>query len=210
MSSKRGFTLVEVIIVLVMMAAIVGTAVLSVGSGVRTANQRNATRGVLQYIRHARAIALLKSRPVVVTFEEVKADYENGMSASAIERRLEEISDPIKPYNTVVGIWGQIEARAQCEMIQEYCNATGLKIPQNSVFNEMRKRYIYSQLVVFQKTETSKPYALYSPYYQWGAAYGVEETERLVDELVQDGLFIRNADGSVYLADWENYIYHFD
>jgi prepilin-type N-terminal cleavage/methylation domain-containing protein len=74
MSSKRGFTLVEVIIVLVMMAAIVGTAVLSVGSGVRTANQRNATRGVLQYIRHARAIALLKSRPVVVTFEEVNKD----------------------------------------------------------------------------------------------------------------------------------------
>jgi prepilin-type N-terminal cleavage/methylation domain-containing protein len=74
MSSKRGFTLVEVIIVLVMMAAIIGTAVLSVGSGVRTANQRNATRGVLQYIRHARAIALLKSRPVVVTFEEVNKD----------------------------------------------------------------------------------------------------------------------------------------
>lgn len=56
------------------MAAIVGTAVLSVGSGVKTANQRNATRGVLQYIRHARAIALLKSRPVVVTFEEVNKD----------------------------------------------------------------------------------------------------------------------------------------
>lgn len=80
MSSKRGFTLVEVIIVLVMMAAIVGTAVLSVGSGVRTANQRNATRGVLQYIRHARAIALLKSRPVVVTFEEVNKDGEFALS----------------------------------------------------------------------------------------------------------------------------------
>lgn len=80
MSSKRGFTLVEVIIVLVMMAAIVGTAVLSVGSGVKTANQRNATRGVLQYIRHARAIALLKSRPVVVNFEEVNKDGSFALS----------------------------------------------------------------------------------------------------------------------------------
>ena len=85
MSRKRGFTLVEVLIVLVMMAAIVGTAVLSVGSGVKTANQRNATRGVLQYIRHARAIALLKSRPVVVTFEEVNKDGAFALSRISLD-----------------------------------------------------------------------------------------------------------------------------
>lgn len=85
MSLKRGFTLVEVLIVLVMMAAIVGTAVLSVGSGVKTANQRNATRGVLQYIRHARAIALLKSRPVVVTFEEVNKDGAFALSRISLD-----------------------------------------------------------------------------------------------------------------------------
>ena len=48
-----------------------------------------------------------------------------------------------------------------------------------------------------------------TPYYQYGAAYGLEDTERMVEEMVQEGLLIRNEDGSVYLTDWENYVYHF-
>ena len=145
-----------------------------------------------------------------LAFEALQKDYEKGVDQEKITQRLKEISNPIKPYNTVVGLWGQIEGRAQFEMIQAFCNETGLEMPRNSVFDELRKKYIYSQLVTFQKANQKQAYVNYSPYYQWGHAYGVEETERLVEEMVQDGLLIRNEDGGVYLADWENYIYHFD
>ena len=72
---KRGFTLIEILIALVIMAIIVGTAVASVGSGMKAARLSDAARAVQQYARHAKAVALLKQRPVVLTFEEI---VENG------------------------------------------------------------------------------------------------------------------------------------
>ncbi|MCQ2395297.1 MAG: type II secretion system GspH family protein [Kiritimatiellae bacterium] len=68
---KRGFTLVEIVIVLAIMAIIMGTAVMSVGTGMKSARLRDAARTVQLYTRHAKAVALLKQRPVVLRFEEV-------------------------------------------------------------------------------------------------------------------------------------------
>lgn len=68
---KQGFTLIEILIVLVIMAVLVGTAVVSVGAGMKSARLRDAARAVQLYTRHAKAVALLKQRPVVITFEEI-------------------------------------------------------------------------------------------------------------------------------------------
>lgn len=53
------------------MAIVVGTAVASVAAGMRSARLGEAARAVQQYARHAKAVALLKQRPVVLTFEEI-------------------------------------------------------------------------------------------------------------------------------------------
>jgi len=145
-----------------------------------------------------------------IALGQLEKEYETGVSIPILARKLEKISDPIKPYTAVIGVWGQIEARAQLEMIAAFCEKTGVPAPDTDVLDEQRKDYIYSQLVTFQKSNQHEPYAAHAPYYQWGVAYGVEETERLVEEMVQEGLLIRNRDGSVSLVDWENYIYHFD
>ena len=73
--NRRGFTLIEVLVVLIIMAVLVGTAVTSLSAGLKSARMRDATRAVQQYVRHAKAVALLKQRPVVITFEEIS---ENG------------------------------------------------------------------------------------------------------------------------------------
>ena len=73
--NRRGFTLIEVLVVLIIMAILVGTAVTSLSAGLKSAHMRDATRAVQQYVRHAKAVALLKQRPVVLTFEEIT---ENG------------------------------------------------------------------------------------------------------------------------------------
>lgn len=73
--TRRGFTLVEILVALVIMAVIVGTAVASVAAGMKSARLGEAARAVQQYARHAKAVALLKQRPVVLTIEEIA---ENG------------------------------------------------------------------------------------------------------------------------------------
>lgn len=73
-SRRAGFTLIEIIIVLVIMAILVGTAALSVVSGIKNANMRDAVRTTVGFIRHARAVALVKQKPVALAFEEVEAE----------------------------------------------------------------------------------------------------------------------------------------
>lgn len=140
---------------------------------------------------------------------ELEADFAAGTEKQELQEKINKISEPIKNYNCVIGSWGQIEARAQYEMVTEFCARAGLEVPRHATFDNERKQRILAQLRTFQK-ELDEPYKQSAPYYQFDLAFGEEETARLVQELVEEGLLIRAEDGSVYLADWEKYLYHFD
>ena len=144
-----------------------------------------------------------------VDLRELEQDYADGVDLQVLEKRLYEISEPVKNYNTVIGAWGQIEARAQYEMVMAFCEKTGLEVPMHAAFQNERKQRILAQLITYQM-ELDEPHKVSDTFYQWGLAYGPEETARLVQELVDEGLLIRDEDGLVYLANWDNYLYHFD
>lgn len=141
--------------------------------------------------------------------EELETAYAAGMTGEELADRIYEIGNPIESYNVIEGTWGQIEARAQREMVIEFCKKAGIEIPIYSTFDEHRKRFILAQFAMYQRGK-QEPDKLQAPFYQYGKAYGVEETNRLVEEMIADGLLMKAEDGSVYLADWENYRYHFN
>ena len=65
---RDGFTLIEIMIVVGIIAVMLASAVMSVASGRGAAKVKEATRGVVQLSRYASSLALLRQRPVVVTF----------------------------------------------------------------------------------------------------------------------------------------------
>jgi len=144
-----------------------------------------------------------------IELAKLEVDYASGEDEKVLAKRLFEISEPIKEYNTVIGTWGQIEARAQFEMVVDFCARTGLSVPMHDTFQTKRKQRLVALLEAYQK-ECEEPYVWMEPYHPWGLAYGTEELMRLLQELVDEGVFIRDESGGVYLADWENYRYHFD
>ncbi len=141
--------------------------------------------------------------------DKLEKDYASGADAQVLSERLYKVSEPVKNYNTVIGAWGQIEARAQYEMVMEFCEKTGLEVPMHAAFQKERKDRILAYIIERQM-EHDEPYLVEAPYYQLGLAYGPEETARLVQELVDEGLLVRAEDDKVYLENWENYLYHFD
>ena len=143
-----------------------------------------------------------------IDYAQLKADFAQGLSVEETTARLQRIGEPIDSYQTIVGTWGQIEARFQREMIVEFCLANDLEIPVYGEYDRERKNFILASFAMYQRGK-NEPVSQYTPYYQYGAAYGLEETERLVEEMVLEGLLQRNEDGSVYLTDWEKYVYHF-
>ena len=65
---KRGFTLIELLIIVAIIGTMLAVAVGNLVSGMGNAELSAGGRTVLQLARHARALALLKQRPCVVTY----------------------------------------------------------------------------------------------------------------------------------------------
>lgn len=143
-----------------------------------------------------------------IELEELENDYRSGMPAEELQEKLYEIGEPVPDYNCVMGVWGQIEARAQREMLADFCSETGMEMPIYAEFDGKRKQYILQQIICYQR-DTAEPYECAFPYYQWGLAYGAEETARLVEELVEEGYLEKLENGSVRLKNWEEYTYAF-
>ncbi len=71
MRGRRGFTLIELLVIVAIIGIMLGSAVMSVGSGSASAQMKSATRRVLQLSRQARTVALLRQQAAVITYEEI-------------------------------------------------------------------------------------------------------------------------------------------
>jgi prepilin-type N-terminal cleavage/methylation domain-containing protein len=91
---RAGFTLIEILIVVGIIAIMLASAVMSVASGRGAVKVKEATRGVVQLSRYASALALLRQRPVVVTFHK-KGLVEVRISGESTG--LEDIGTPADP-----------------------------------------------------------------------------------------------------------------
>ena len=93
---RAGFTLIEILIVVGIIVIMLATAVMSVASGRGAVQVKEATRGVVQLSRYAYALALLRQRPVVVTFHH-RGKIEVRISSDSAEGSGEvgSAADPI-------------------------------------------------------------------------------------------------------------------
>lgn len=155
----------------------------------------------LQQIRHFATFR--------IALAQLEAEYAAGMDQQSLEQRLAAIYEPVPEYNCIIGMWGQPEARAQYELLTRFCKNTNTEIPRNPVFEYYRKQRIYQEMCSFQKGSPDI-YYMQKDHYQMGLAFGSEETEKLVNALIAEGLLRETDDGMVYLSDWENYRYHFN
>lgn len=162
-------------------------------------------RLMLPQLEQIRAFASFR-----LELEEARIKLDAGASGESIEALLTNLSRPISEYNTVTGLWGQIEARAQYELLFDFCLTYGLTMPEDPTFRQTRKNRIYDYFVAYQKGHDTPVYQ-YPPYFQYGVAYGLETTLQLVNELVEEGLFsVDEATGGIYVTDWEHYKYAFN
>lgn len=140
-------------------------------------------------------------------FAGFKEAYDKGETEPWwVEEKLIELSDPIPDFDTVVGLWGQIEQRAQRELIVEWCLAHDMEPPIIDTLDYKRKQIIYQYFVMYQEGH-EEPVIQYPPYFQYGAAFNEYDTPRLVDDLVAEGILIEaeDEDGGVYLTDFDDY-----
>lgn len=83
---RAGFTLIEIMVVVGIIVVLLAVSVVSLSSGRSSARMREAARGVAQMTRYANALALLRQRPVVMSYSSVTDG--NGQRSLRIDVRL--------------------------------------------------------------------------------------------------------------------------
>ena len=83
---KRGFTLIELLIVVAIIGVMMAGALLSLDSGRDVARLREASRGVAQMAHYANALALLRQRPVVLSYAQKTG--EGGRPIACIDVKI--------------------------------------------------------------------------------------------------------------------------
>ena len=139
---RAGFTLIEILIVVGIIAIMLASAVMSVASGRGAVQVKEATRGVVQLSRYASALALLRQRPVVVTFHK-KGKVEVRISGESTgSGEIGKPSDPI--YQEVNGEVTQTAAEIAEEAEEEGADdasASGAK----GVSKDEKKGFFYTR-----------------------------------------------------------------
>ncbi len=83
---KRGFTLIELLVVVAIIGVMMAGALLTLGTGRDIAHLKEASRGVAQMAHYANALALLRQRPVVLSYTQKTG--EGGAPITCIDVRL--------------------------------------------------------------------------------------------------------------------------
>ena len=155
---RAGFTLIEIMIVVGIIVIMLATAVMSVASGRGAVRVKEATRGVIQLSRYASALALLRQRPVVVTFHH-NGKIEVRLSGEATgSDEAGSPSDPI--YREVDGKTTLTAAEYSAEDDEEDESppekvrdaAAGGSTGASSVLPDEEKGYFYTKRVLDPET----------------------------------------------------------
>lgn len=144
-----------------------------------------------------------------VLLDELEEMYEEGADVSEMQRLLDKKYRSVPEYNTVIGVWGQAEARAQYNLIKSFCERAGLETPVDPGFEYLRRQRLLGEMIIRQKS--SKERLVFSKMVaeHWNLGYGFDSVIKLVEDMLKEGILTETSDGNVYLTDWENYQYDF-
>ena len=156
---------------------------------------------MIPHLRQIEEFATFRSE-----FDKLKAEALKGENLASLSKRLYDIATPVHEYNTVMGVWGQPESRAQRILVLDLCDETGLEVPIYPAYDAVRKERIYNALCMQQKGKT-EPVSTWT--YSAKIAYHTEE-QRLIDELIAEGRFTADEGIWFHLTDWQDYIYDFN
>ncbi len=71
---RRGFTLLELLVIVAIMGSMVTVGLVSVNAGQGAARVKGATRDIFAAIRQARSVALVTQQPAVITYSTAEVD----------------------------------------------------------------------------------------------------------------------------------------
>ena len=131
-----------------------------------------------------------------------------GAGDEVLQEGVDRLGCEIPEYNCVTGLWGQSEAREAFSRCASFCVSHGLRAPERSPTARYKfKHRIVDHLMVNQRGR-NEIVRVSTDFYE-SNYLGEELTRSLMDELTEEGVLEKGADGLYSLADWQDYRFDF-
>ena len=131
-----------------------------------------------------------------------------GADKKQLSAELARIWHPVPDYNTIIGQFGQIEARAQEFAVKDFCSRAGINIPRIGCRDELVRRRLIDYMIICQRGYAEPVYVGASDF-GMGFAF-TDVSERIMDELTDCGVLVKAEDGKYCLANYIDFIYDFN
>lgn len=143
-----------------------------------------------------------------VKFAKLKEMQKNGVAKSTLQMVVNYLPFEIPEYNTVTGLWGQVEGRLAYKQVCEFCDEFGLESPHRPVYEFTVKRRLYEHLAVLQRGKC-EPVYVPKYFYESALPFGIKLNDRLINEMIHDKILIEREDGWIALVQWRCYMFDF-
>ena len=100
---RRAFTIIELLVIIGIMAAMVTVSVVNVRAGQGAARVRSATRDIFASIRHARSVALVSQQPAIVIYSTAKDGDETVAKVEVVSAKILDTSRDLSDVQTLSG-----------------------------------------------------------------------------------------------------------
>lgn len=140
--------------------------------------------------------------------EKLEKKLSDGEAKEELYRELDRIWKPIPDYNTVIGVFGQLEAYFQDKTVYGFCRRAGIEAPVRPYRDLLIKRRFTDFMIYTQRGESEKvefPVDFYSGPFAY-----INDAERILDVLTADGVLIKNRNGTWSLKNHEDFKYDFN
>ena len=166
-------------------------------------SRKNFYRLILPHLYQIRQFAQFR-----VEYEELKQMKADGADAEALQAKVDTLPFEVPEFNTLIGLWGQPEARNAYNILRNFCKENGLKTPERKAMKYIFKRRMYDAFCTYQRG-VNAPVYLSHKFYEGAAPTGVELAEEIMNELVEEGAMIRREDGLYALSNWQDFRFDF-
>ena len=140
-----------------------------------------------------------------IEMKELYKKLEEGAAKEKLAGELDRIWQPIPDFNTIIGVFGQLEANYQDRAVYTFCEKAGIVPPKKGYRDQLIIRRFTDSMIYRQRTTGER--LEFAPDFYSGPFVYINDAVRILDKMTDEKILEKNENGTYSLKEWRNFRY---